>query len=186
MSRKISKKQDGTIVLEFIARDDVEQKDIEYELLEQGLSENNEGVFVTKESVLQPTGLHSAALYTEAIDGIGGNQDPQKKSMHGWRGTNNDIAVFAHGWRKVKSVRKRKRGKGYRVILSKDLRFNRQTSLKRLRFTAKLLKELDDYLCQNEMQYFLFLKINEFFSEENNRHQLDNQIYFKLKNDINK
>lgn len=34
-------------------------------------------------------------------DGIGGNMDSSIKRFHGWRGTTNDIALYAHGVRKI-------------------------------------------------------------------------------------
>lgn len=34
-------------------------------------------------------------------DGIGGNIDSNIKKYHGWRGTTNNIGIYAHGLRKV-------------------------------------------------------------------------------------
>ena len=39
-----------------------------------------------------------------APDGIGGNEDGEVKRFHGWRGTTNDSAIYAHGMREVLSV----------------------------------------------------------------------------------
>ena len=52
-------------------------------------------------------------------EGLGGNVDPSVKSLDGWRGTTNDIATYAMGWREVMSVEPRKRGVGWVAILSK-------------------------------------------------------------------
>lgn len=37
-------------------------------------------------------------------DGIGGNSNPSIKRYHGWRGTTNGVAKYAHGVRKIISV----------------------------------------------------------------------------------
>ncbi|HIQ83052.1 MAG TPA: hypothetical protein IAA52_08105 [Candidatus Pullichristensenella stercorigallinarum] len=34
-------------------------------------------------------------------DGISGNMDSSIKRFHGWRGTTNDVAQYAHGVRKI-------------------------------------------------------------------------------------
>ena len=55
--------------------------------------------------------------------GIAGNMG-DAASLHGWRGTTNDRSTFARGWRRVESIAPRKRGLGWVMILSKDLRPN--------------------------------------------------------------
>jgi hypothetical protein len=37
-------------------------------------------------------------------EGVGGNMDRSKKMFHGWRGTTDDVALYAHGLRKVLKV----------------------------------------------------------------------------------
>ena len=49
-----------------------------------------------------------------------GNVDPSIKRYHGWRGTTNDIAVYAHGVRKVLKQTAFQNGRS-RIVLSKDL-----------------------------------------------------------------
>ena len=43
-------------------------------------------------------------------DGIGGNSNRDIKRYHGWRGTTNDIACYAHGLRKITKIRELKNG----------------------------------------------------------------------------
>ena len=64
---------------------------------------------------------YRVSLYA-APDGVGGNMDPKIKRLHGWRGTTNDWSSYAWGWRRVESITPRRRGVGYVVILSADLR----------------------------------------------------------------
>lgn len=54
--------------------------------------------------------------------GAPGNMNPAVCRLHGWRGTTNNRASYAYGWRKVLSVSPRKRGAGYTVLFSADLR----------------------------------------------------------------
>lgn len=65
--------------------------------------------------------LPSAHLATHP-EGIAGNSDPSIRRLHGWRGTWNDWATNARGWRKVLSYQPRKRGIGWRLVLSEDLK----------------------------------------------------------------
>ena len=64
---------------------------------------------------------HLAAWLTTA--GITGNMG-DAATLHGWRGTTNDRSIFARGWRRVESINPRKRGLGWVMILSADLRPN--------------------------------------------------------------
>lgn len=52
--------------------------------------------------------------------GIRGNLS-NERALTGWRGTTDDRAVIAHGWRRVISIEPRKRGIGWVAILSRDL-----------------------------------------------------------------
>lgn len=52
--------------------------------------------------------------------GICGNLS-NERALTGWRGTTDDRAVIAHGWRRVISIEPRKRGIGWVAILSRDL-----------------------------------------------------------------
>lgn len=40
-------------------------------------------------------------IVRNADNGIGGNMDSSEKRYHGWRGTTNNTATYAHGLRKV-------------------------------------------------------------------------------------
>lgn len=53
--------------------------------------------------------------------GIAGNVSPTRR-MHGWRGTTNGVSSTGLGWRRVESVIPRKRGNGWVVVFSADLR----------------------------------------------------------------
>lgn len=52
--------------------------------------------------------------------GIAGNLGGTR-ALTGWRGTTDDRAVIAHGWRRVISIEPRKRGIGWVAILSRDM-----------------------------------------------------------------
>ena len=58
-----------------------------------------------------------------ALEGIGGNMDSNVKRFHGWRGTTNDIALYAHGLRKITKVESVDLGAdyGYKITVGKDL-----------------------------------------------------------------
>lgn len=62
---------------------------------------------------------HLAAWLTTS--GITGNMGGAA-TLHGWRGTTNDRSTFAKGWRRVESINPRRRGLGWVMILSADLR----------------------------------------------------------------
>ncbi len=52
-------------------------------------------------------------------DGIGGNLNHNIRQYHGWRGTTSDIAVYAHGKRKITKITQR-RGKIY-ITVGRDI-----------------------------------------------------------------
>lgn len=59
-----------------------------------------------------------------APNGISGNMDPSVKRFHGWRGTTNDVAVYAHGLRKVLKVTSKVNERGdtvLKVTVGRDL-----------------------------------------------------------------
>ena len=59
-------------------------------------------------------------------EGFGGNSDPNQSRYHGWRGTTNDWAVYAHGLRRVLDVRVTgDRSKRVVVVLGRDLAENK-------------------------------------------------------------
>ena len=43
-------------------------------------------------------------------DGIGGNLDPKNKQVSGWRGTTDNVSVYAHGLVTVRKIRELKNG----------------------------------------------------------------------------
>jgi len=94
---------------------------------ERQIRVGDEGCMVTGEDV-SPDALraggpteYSVRLSTDR-EGIPGNSDPSIRRLHGWRGTTGDWYVDTWGWRRVESIEPRKRGIGYVVILSADLR----------------------------------------------------------------
>ena len=58
-----------------------------------------------------------------APEGIPGNMDHTVKQFHGWRGTYNDIATYAHGLRKITKITPVDLGTdyGYKITVGKDL-----------------------------------------------------------------
>ena len=64
---------------------------------------------------------YSAQLFADP-NGIPGNMNSNITRLHGWRGTTCDRCSEAWGWRRVESIEPRKRGEGYVVILSVDLK----------------------------------------------------------------
>ena len=44
------------------------------------------------------------------LEGVPGNSDSSIKRTEGWRGTNNDLSMYAHGIVKIRSMRKLKNG----------------------------------------------------------------------------
>ena len=62
-------------------------------------------------------------LYDEE-SGYPGNSNPGICRLHGWRGTTQNFHVTAEGWRRVESIDQLKRGLGFRVVLSEDMRPN--------------------------------------------------------------
>ena len=59
---------------------------------------------------------------TPNIEGIRGNSNREIRRYHGWRGTTSDNYVTAIGMRTVLSKTKFKRGYGYSIVLSADLK----------------------------------------------------------------
>ena len=52
-------------------------------------------------------------------EGIGGNSDPSIKCTEGWRGTNNDIAIYANGVIEVTGKRPLANGYGWRITFKR-------------------------------------------------------------------
>lgn len=59
-------------------------------------------------------------LVFDRPDGIEGNSNPNIKCFHGWRGTYQDMAYYAHGLRKIIAIRELDRG-GLAVTVGTDL-----------------------------------------------------------------
>ncbi len=55
-----------------------------------------------------------------AASGYPGNLDPSVKCFHGWRGTTNNIAVYAHGVYTVKSVSVEAKEWHFKVVLNRN------------------------------------------------------------------
>lgn len=59
-----------------------------------------------------------------APEGIPGNMDSKVKRFHGWRGTTDDVAIYAHGLRQVTKITPAgviDGSQAYKVTVGKDL-----------------------------------------------------------------
>jgi hypothetical protein len=93
---------------------------------ERPIERGDQGCLVSFEDV-SPDGLRRSTPYTGVSmngdpDGVPGNSDHTIKRLHGWRGTTDDASCQVWGWRRVISVEPLKRGLGWRVMLSVDLK----------------------------------------------------------------
>jgi hypothetical protein len=115
MTIKLTHRADGTAVVEHIPGEyDSDWHD------DNMLSVGDEGTLVERERVTQPVGIID--VYIDRNDGGARGNMSSARCYHGWRGTTNDIARHAHGWRRVEAITPRKRGRGYRVTFSRDLK----------------------------------------------------------------
>ena len=72
---------------------------------------------VSRERDTGDTGLLDVRLAPGV--GVRGNSDPSQLATEGWRGTTNDVAVYAHGLVRITDVRRLARGYGYRVAFER-------------------------------------------------------------------
>lgn len=91
-------------------RDEYDVEDVVYRL-----TRNTEGTLGIHEDV--KTGEIVGAFMHPSKAGIPGNGNTNIKNLHGWCGTYDDVACYAHGLKRVKKVVKLKRGYGFRVEL---------------------------------------------------------------------
>jgi len=75
------------------------------------------GTLVSRQRVMGDTGLLDVRLAPE--EGVPGNSDPSQYATTGWRGTTDDVAVYAHGLVRITDVRPLARGYGYRVAFER-------------------------------------------------------------------
>jgi hypothetical protein len=68
-------------------------------------------------------GGSSWKIYADLPDGMPGNLDHTVKATHGWRGTTNDVATYAHGIRKITKVSPVTidADSGYKITVGPDL-----------------------------------------------------------------
>jgi hypothetical protein len=59
------------------------------------------GILVTSEHVYKNTNEVGVGFMPDNGEGIPGNMDRNICRYHGWRGTTNDVATYAHGLREV-------------------------------------------------------------------------------------
>jgi hypothetical protein len=80
----------------------------------------DKAILVSHENVT--TGQVSYTL-RQAPDGIPGNMNASIKRYHGWRGTYNDVATYAHGMRRILKVSPVDLGAdyGYKITVGPDL-----------------------------------------------------------------
>ena len=95
----------------------------DFEFVDSGFTDwrnvrvGDEGCLVIKGGNEQ---YHKGFLFNDRA-GYPGNSNPKVWRLHGWRGTTNDVCVYAYGWRRVETIKRYKRGCRYSVILSPDL-----------------------------------------------------------------
>lgn len=113
-SKRIDRK-DGTIVIENRCE---RTFDIEMPTVDNGrsLEVGDQGTLLIRETTDER--VHSITMITDPR-GVRGNS-ADEYAMHGWRGTFNDIAAYAYGWREVVSITPLKRGHGIRICFSVD------------------------------------------------------------------
>ena len=75
------------------------------------------GTLATSENVAQDSRITN--VWLGDARGIGGNLDSTHRATSGWRGTTNDIAVYAHGLVEITDIRDLAQGYGYRVSFKK-------------------------------------------------------------------
>ena len=72
---------------------------------------------VSRERDTGDTGLLNVHLATS--EGVPGNSDTSQFATEGWRGTTNDVSVYAHGLVRIANVRRLARGYGYRIAFDR-------------------------------------------------------------------
>lgn len=83
------------------------------ERFQEALTAGRTHTLISRERVMAPTGLIDVALAD--VEGVPGNANPSILATEGWRGTTDDVAVYAHGLVRITDVRRLKNGYGYRV-----------------------------------------------------------------------
>jgi len=58
-------------------------------------------------------------VYLAPAEGVPGNSDPNQRATEGWRGTTDDVVVYAHGWVRIIGVHLLARGYGYHVAFER-------------------------------------------------------------------
>lgn len=82
-----------------------------------------EVILVGRENVnVQRSGYEKFTI-VDAPAGIPGNMDHSIKKYHGWRGTTDDIALYAYGLRKILKVQAVDMGAdyGYKITVGPDM-----------------------------------------------------------------
>ena len=73
-----------------------------YEIDLDNVKGGNKYILVERTNII--TGKTEYRLRADNGKGIGGNQDYNIKRYHGWRGTTDDISIYAEGLRRVDRV----------------------------------------------------------------------------------
>ena len=92
---------------------------------ERTLQADDEGVLLcTEDHRPVPENRRQEPYYRLRLadEGVPGNTNPNIRRYHGWRGTTQDRALYALGYRRVLESRPVTRGQGWRVVLSADFR----------------------------------------------------------------
>lgn len=75
---------------------------------------------VSPNAISDGTNIARFSVRFDCPDGIGGNSNPAITRYHGWRGTTDDISLYAYGLRKITKIRELKNGT-IAVTVGRDL-----------------------------------------------------------------
>lgn len=85
------------------------------DLCESDITLNRAYILISCENV--NTGDETWHLYEDNGEGVPGNMDASIKRYHGWRGTTNNISVYAHGLRRVLEIRSERDGADFSRLI---------------------------------------------------------------------
>ena len=82
-----------------------------------------EVILISRENVAVRDSKETFSIILDPGEGVPGNMDHSIKRYHGWRGTTDDVALYAHGLRQIVKVENVSMGAnlGYKITVGKDL-----------------------------------------------------------------
>lgn len=95
-----------------------------YEEVDEFEYENGKIAIGNIYTVVEKTNVNTGKTWRELIPGdhpVGGNMDQTITRYHGWRGTTNNISVYAEGVRKITDITTYTNG-NLKIVLGKDLK----------------------------------------------------------------